>query len=228
MTSQADGEPARDGKADPTTRAQSATTWRLALGWVALLIIEIFGLPWWQEALSFNGLQAALVANAAIAFGLLLWCLWRLIRSPKSEWVGLTLLIAAATSSVPLAAPLYFSGAYLKLVVMRPTYEALRADAAAGKLNTGKRFVYGSARGVRFFFDSPNPGAITFPWSETPYGGFVGVEYDPEDCPRRPEPPLIAPTTADAGEPPQMQGRGRMGEVHPLSGHYCAISFVGM
>lgn len=210
-------------------------TWpgRVLLAWMALVVfvalaygplLEVLS----SDAVSWGGLLVLFGAPAA----LLPWSLWALIRRPRSAWpapAGLLLFCAAFVFGGDKP---WIAGGWLNLMRHRVAYDAVVADAKAGRLpGAGSdRWVEGSRGGVDYIVAAWSPTTVIFPWHRNPYGGgWIGVTYDEEDCPPHPPPPP-APFVPEPGEgdPPTLKNAGRLDQRFHLTGRYCFTYFGGM
>ena len=115
---------------------------------------------------------------------LLGWSFWAMLREPVTGWLAPTVLMTFVGGFVPLFHPLYQTGIRLNFEQRRPAYEAIAADAKAGRLvgvANRRGWVTGERGEIRFRYRPVDPGMIDFIWTRA-YGFRAGVLYDDTPC----------------------------------------------
>jgi hypothetical protein len=189
-------------------------------GWIVVAVVFWLALMRLLELLSpvaFGVVWAAVYLGAPLV--LLLWAISRAIRR-RGPWLFVPAVLFAAVVVLASGIFLVQVSAYLNFLAHKTAFDAVVADAKAGRLDRA-----GSRHGVRYILPFERPDAVVFPWNHDTHGGWIGVAYDEDDCPPKP-PPRPEPTKA--GEPPMIKNAGRMDERWRISGHYCFSVFRGM
>lgn len=115
---------------------------------------------------------------------LLGWSFLAMLREPVTGWLAPTVLMAFVGGFVPLFQPLYQAGVRLNFEQRRPAYEAIVADAKAGRLvgvENRRGWVTGLSGDIRYRFRPTEPGTVDFIWTRA-YGFRAGVLYDDTPC----------------------------------------------
>lgn len=115
---------------------------------------------------------------------LLGWSFWAMLREPVTGWLAPTVLMTFVGGFVPLFQPLFQTGVRLNFEQRRPAYEAIVADAQAGRLvgvGNPQGWVTGERGDIRFRYRPADPGFIDFVWTRA-YGFRAGVLYDDTPC----------------------------------------------
>jgi len=165
---------------------------RLALAlaaWMAMVLAATLAASRLMEVVP-DGLAPPLIAAIYVVPPpiLLVWSFWYMLREPMTGWLGPTVLMTFVGGFVPLFLPLYDVGVRLNFEARRPAYEAIVADARAGRLVgvAGPRgWVVGARDDVHFRYRATDPGTVDFVWADD-YGFKAGVRYDDTPCVARP------------------------------------------
>jgi hypothetical protein len=174
--------------------------WRTRLAavmvaWMAVVIGLTLAAPRLVETAPPSFAPIAIVAIYLVPPPLLLvWSFWTMLREPMTGWIAPTLLMTFLGGFVPAFQPLLRTGVRMNFEAHRPAYEAIAADAKAGRLvgaANGRGWVEGEHGGVRFRYRATDPSFMEFPWVDR-YGLGVGIRYDETPCVPRPELKCIA------------------------------------
>jgi hypothetical protein len=197
---------------------------KFLLVWMALALLVVLTYGLWLPALPFEAMGPSFLLVYLVAPAiLLLWSLWALVQAPRTAWPGPLVLMAFCAAFVLGAQPLSVAGAWVGLATHRAAYDRMVREAQAGRLDW--RVDGGKHDGIRYgFVDGPKK-VLVFPWDHDPYGGWIGVVHDEQDCPPRPPPP---PPPQVPGVPPFIKNAGRFDQRFHVSGHYCLSVFTGM
>lgn len=180
--------------------------WRTPLGaalvaWMVVTIGALVG-AWRIAETSPFGVVIGLALGLGVAApgGLLVWSLWAMMRDPVTGWLAPAGLLFFLGGLVPAWRPLVDIGMRLNFDNHRATYEAVVADAKAGRLQPNRHgWVVGERDGVRFRYRADRPGEVQFSWVRDDLLA-AGVRYDEIPC--TPTPRLRC---LDRGEP--IEGR---------------------
>ncbi|MBL8769817.1 MAG: hypothetical protein JNK30_00420 [Phenylobacterium sp.] len=160
------------------------------LAWMGLAIGAIVGVWRGLETLP-PGVVLGLAAGLLVACPvlLLIWSFWTMMRDPVTGWIAPSALLAFLGGMVPAWGPLLDAGVRLNFESHRPTYEAVVADAAAGRLARLSAapggWVEEDRDGLRFRYRGGRPERIDFIWARNAYIE-AGVRYNARPC--RPTP----------------------------------------
>ena len=122
---------------------------------------------------------AALLVLAGIA--LLVASLWAMMRDPVTGWIAPSAMLFFLGGLGPAFQPLNDAGAQLNFERHRPAYEAIVAEAKAGRLAPDTSgWVEGRRDEVRFRYRADRPGMVEFAWVRGPLAS--GVRYDERVC----------------------------------------------
>lgn len=168
--------------------------WRTPLaaalaGWMTLVLSATFA-AWRIAEIAPPGLVAglALLLGGIAPVGLLVWSLWTMLRDPVTGWMAPAALLFFCGGLIPAERPLADAGMRFNFRAHRPAYEAIVAEAKAGRLRPDPGgWVEGVRDGVRFRYRADRPGDIEFPWLHETFVR-AGVRYN--DIPCRPSPTL--------------------------------------
>jgi hypothetical protein len=176
--------------------------WRTPLGaalaaWMVVTLGALLG-GWRIAETSPSGVLAGLALGLGVGApaGLLVWSLWAMLRDPVTGWLAPAALLFFLGALVPAWRPLADAGMRMNFDAHRATYDAIVADAKAGRLRPDPHgWVAGERDGVRFRYRADRPGEVQFAWVRD---GLLdaGVRYDEIPC--RPTPRLKC---LDRGEP---------------------------
>ena len=168
--------------------------WRTRLAavmvaWMATVVALTLAAPRLVETAPASFAPLAIVAIYVVPAPLLLvWSFWTMLREPMTGWLAPTILMTFIGGFVPGFRPLLDAGIRLNFEAHRPAYEAIAADARAGRLvgvSNGRGWVLGAREGVRFRYRADDPGVVVFEWIDA-YGFRSGVRYDDTPCVARP------------------------------------------
>lgn len=121
----------------------------------------------------------ALLALAGVA--LLVASLWAMMRDPVTGWLAPSAMLFFLGGLGPAFQPLSDAGARLNFERHRPAYEAVIADAKAGRLvPNAAGWVEGERDNVPFRYRADRPGTVEFAWARGPMA--CGVRYDESVC----------------------------------------------
>lgn len=115
---------------------------------------------------------------------LLGWSFWAMLREPVTGWLAPTVLMTFVGGFVPLFHPLYQAGIRMNFEARRPAYEAIVAEAKAGRLVgvAGRRgWVHGLSGDIRYRYRPTDPGTVDFIWTRA-YGFRAGILHDDTPC----------------------------------------------
>ncbi len=165
--------------------------WPLLIAWMGLVAAAPFGIWPLAEQLPTAPVGLLLAVLFTVApLVLLIWALVVMMREPVSGWIAPAMLLGFAGAMVPAAQPLIDAGRRVNFESHRSAYEALIADAKAGRLGgraLGGDWVEGRRDGVHYRYKTTDPTFMEFLWLDDGlyYGG---VNYDETPC--RPQPGL--------------------------------------
>jgi hypothetical protein len=168
--------------------------WRTPLAvamtaWMGMVLGMTLGAARLMEATP-EGLAPVLIAAVFVIPPptLALWSFWAMLREPVTGWIAPTVLMTFCGGFVPLFQPLFDTGVRLNFEARRPAYEAIVADARAGRLVgvvNPRGWVVGERGEVHFRYRPSDPGLVDFIWTRA-YGFRAGVLYDDTPCVARP------------------------------------------
>lgn len=178
--------------------------WRTPLAvaiaaWIGLAISMTLGAARLMEVTP-EGLAPVLLAAIFVVPPplLIVWSFWAMMRDPLTGWLAPAALMAFCGAFVPMVSPLYETGVRINFEARRPTYEAIVADAKAGRIvgvANARGWVEGERGEVKFRYRPADPGVIDFVWVRA-YGVRAGVFHDDTPCVAKPGYSCI-----DRGEP---------------------------
>jgi hypothetical protein len=122
---------------------------------------------------------AALLVLAGVA--LLAASLWAMMRDPVTGWIAPSAMLFFVGGLGPAFQPLNDWGARLNFERHRPAYEAIIAEAKAGRLVANQQgWVDGRREHVRFRYRADRPDMVEFAWAKGPLSS--GVRYNEIAC----------------------------------------------
>lgn len=168
-------------EADPSTPIWR--TWLAAVlaAWMLLVVGGIVGVWALLEMAPVASVLAAFALLALAGIALLAASLWAMMRDPITGWLAPSAMLFFLGGLGPAFQPLNDWGARLNFERHRPTYEAIVAEAKAGRMTPdGLGWVQGERDEVRYRYRADRPGLVEFAWVREPLPS--GVRYDETSC----------------------------------------------
>lgn len=168
--------------------------WRTPLAvamvaWMGMVLVMTLGAGRLMEAVP-EGIAPIMIAAVFVIPPptLAVWSFWVMLRDPMTGWIAPTVLMTFCGGFVPAFEPLFDAGVRMNFAARRPAYEAIVADAKAGRLTgvaNARGWVLGERGEIRFRYKPADPGLVDFIWTRA-YGFRAGVLYDATPCVAKP------------------------------------------
>jgi hypothetical protein len=158
-------------------------TWLAATlaAWMLLVVGAIIGVWTILETVPVPVALAAAALLLLAGPALLAAALWAMMRDPVTGWIAPSAMLFFLGGLGPALGPLSDLGARLNFERHRPAYEAIIADAKAGRLVADREGRVEGRRGdVRFRYRADRPSMVDFAWAGAPLTS--GVRYNESAC----------------------------------------------